>query len=56
MSTGTKHPVQPCPRCKTTAAVVPVHMAGVEPEVQYFNCRKCGHVYGARFNEDGTVD
>jgi transposase-like protein len=49
------HPAQPCPHCKTTAAVVPVHLARVDPEVQYFSCRTCGTVFGRSFSEDGRA-
>ena len=53
MLTRTKQVVHPCPECETAAAVVPVHLFGVDPEVQYFTCNKCHIVYGVRLSEDG---
>lgn len=50
------HPVQPCPHGKTTAPVVPVLVAGADPDVRPHAFRKCGHAFGARFNGDGTVE
>ena len=37
------------------ASVVRIHMAGVAPEVQYYACKKCGKVYGARFRDDAPT-
>ena len=53
MLTRTKQVDRPCPECETAAAVVPIHVSGVDPEVQYFICNKCQIVYGVRLSEDG---
>jgi transposase-like protein len=51
VSTSTENRAEPCPHCKTTAAVVPVQVAGVDSDVQYYLCKTCGSVFGVSLSE-----
>jgi len=45
----------PCKCCQEDDRVIPVRLAGVEPDVEFWRCERCGYVWGTRNQEPFSV-
>jgi transposase-like protein len=40
-----------CKKCGNLSTVRPVHLIGIDPNVQYWRCQGCGFVWATRDDE-----
>jgi hypothetical protein len=48
-------PQPPCECCQEDDRVLPVRLVGIEPDVQFWRCERCGYAWGTRNGEPFSV-